>query len=176
MNWTEFLTKEIETVFAATLALLNKVDSGRLDWKPATGSNWMTVGQLLKHITEGCGMGCKAFLTGEWGLPPGVKWEDLTPEQMMPPAEQLPSIGSVEQARDLLAKDKQLALDVIGEAGEDALANRLVAAPWSPGSPVALGFQMHKMIQHLGQHKSQLFYYLKLQGQPVNTQDLYGEF
>jgi hypothetical protein len=30
------------------------------------------------------------------------------------------------------------------------------------------------MIDHLGQHKGQLFYYLKLRGQNVNTADLYG--
>jgi hypothetical protein len=27
---------------------------------------------------------------------------------------------------------------------------------------------------HLAQHKGQLFYYLKLQGKPVNTTDLWG--
>jgi hypothetical protein len=30
------------------------------------------------------------------------------------------------------------------------------------------------MIQHLAQHKGQLFYYLKLQGKPVNTAHLWG--
>ncbi len=30
------------------------------------------------------------------------------------------------------------------------------------------------MIEHLKQHKGQLFYYLKLQGKPVNTSDLWG--
>jgi len=32
------------------------------------------------------------------------------------------------------------------------------------------------MIQHLNQHKGQLFYYLKLQGKPVSTPDLWGAF
>jgi len=31
------------------------------------------------------------------------------------------------------------------------------------------------MIQHLDRHKVQLFYYLKLQGKPVNTADLWGQ-
>jgi hypothetical protein len=30
------------------------------------------------------------------------------------------------------------------------------------------------MLGHLTQHKGQLFYYLKLQGKPVNTGDLWG--
>ena len=34
--------------------LMGQVDPGSLDWKPATGSNWMTVGQLLQHLTNAC--------------------------------------------------------------------------------------------------------------------------
>ncbi len=51
MNWTQLLNGEIETAYRSTANLLDKVDPAGLDWKPATGSNWMTVGQLLKHIT-----------------------------------------------------------------------------------------------------------------------------
>jgi hypothetical protein len=29
-------------------------------------------------------------------------------------------------------------------------------------------------VEHLGNHQSQLFYYLKLMGKPVNTMHLYG--
>jgi hypothetical protein len=29
-------------------------------------------------------------------------------------------------------------------------------------------------VQHLAQHKGHLFYYLKLQGKPVHTGDLWG--
>lgn len=71
MNWTQFLEKEIETVYSATVKLLDKVDESNLDWKPESGANWMTVGQLLKHISEACGAGCRAFVTGDWGLPGG---------------------------------------------------------------------------------------------------------
>lgn len=96
MNWTELLRAEAEAVFSTTSKLLDKVDPATLEWKPATGANWMTVGQLLKHISEGCGAGCRAFLTGEWGLPEGTKIEDLTPEEMLPSAEKLPAIDSVQ--------------------------------------------------------------------------------
>lgn len=34
--------------------------------------------------------------------------------------------------------------------------------------------QISHMIGHLGQHKGQLFYYLKLQGKDVNTMTLYA--
>lgn len=72
MNWTQLLKAEIETTYKSTAKLLDKIDPDRLAWKPESGNNWMTVGQLLKHMTEGCGAACKAFVTGDWGLPPGV--------------------------------------------------------------------------------------------------------
>ncbi len=174
MNWTQLLMTEIEDTYRTTACLLAKVDPDGLDWKPATGSNWMTVGQLLKHISEGCGAGCRAFVTGDWGLPPGVKIEDLPPEEMLPPAEKLPSVGSVSEAIRLLSEDKAVAVQTVEQAGEDDLANKQLAAPWAPGAEYALGRQLLQMVQHLDRHKSQLFYYLKLQGKPVNTGDLWG--
>jgi uncharacterized damage-inducible protein DinB len=174
MNWTEFLTDEIASTYRTTGKLLDKVDPNSLDWKPQSGCNWMTVGQLLMHISEGCGAGFRAFVTGDWGLPEGVKIEDLTPEEMLPPAEKLPTIESVEAARKLLAEDKALALQILREVSEDELENRKLAAPWAPGVELRLGRHLLQMVQHLDRHKAQLFYYLKLQGKPVNTADLWG--
>jgi uncharacterized damage-inducible protein DinB len=39
---------------------------------------------------------------------------------------------------------------------------------------MTLGHRCMHMVGHLAHHKSQLYYYLKLQGNPVNTHDLYG--
>jgi len=174
VNWTELLKSEIETTYATTAKLLDKVDPDTLSWKPATGTNWMTMGQLLKHISDGCGAACRAFVTNEWGFPPGVKFEDLSPEEMLPPAEKLPAIGSVEEAKKLLAQDKELALATIDQAGEKSIAETEMAAPWTPAVKAPLGRHLLQMVQHLDRHKAQLFYYLKLQGKPVNTADLWG--
>ena len=76
MNWTQLLRTEIESTFATTAKLMEKVDPDSLDWKPESGENWMTVGQLLKHITESCGAACKGFVTGDWGMPEGMNPED----------------------------------------------------------------------------------------------------
>jgi hypothetical protein len=176
MNWTEFLKLEIETNYRATLALMDKADDSDLAWRPLSGNNWMTMGQLLMHITDACGYGCKAFVTGDWTLPDGRKMEDLPPEQMVATAEKLPSIESVDDARTLFASDIQLALKMVEQAGDDGLSNRLVAAPWAPQVERPLGWMVHQMVQHLNQHKGQLFYYLKLQGKPVSTPDLWGSF
>jgi hypothetical protein len=174
MKWTELLKSEIEASYRTTANLLDKVDPGNLGWKPGSGSNWMTMGQLLMHISNGCGAGCKGFVAGDWGLPEGIKIEDVPPEEMMPPAEKLPTVDSVEQAKKLLAVDKAVALAMIDQAGESNLENRMMVAPWAPSVSMPLGRHLLTMIQHLERHKSQLFYYLKLQGKTVNTADLWG--
>ncbi|MGA2569551.1 MAG: DinB family protein [Terracidiphilus sp.] len=174
MNWTQFLNKEIETIYGTAEKLMGQVDPASLAWKPATGSNWMTVGQLLRHLTDACGAPAKALVTGDWGLPDGRKYEDLPPEELFPTAEKLPSAASVEEARRLLLDDKTLALKMIELAGEENLAGKQVAAPWSPAEPHALGWQIFQMVLHLDRHKSQLFYYLKLQGKPLGTLDLWS--
>jgi len=175
VNWTQLLKSEIENTYTTAARLMDRVDPDSLDWKPQGGGNWMTVGQLLKHITNACGAGCRGLVTGDWDLPAGVKLEDLSPEEMLPPAEKMAGIESVAEAKKLLAQDKAVALQMIDQAGENDLATREIAAPWAPGEAFALGRQLLQMVQHLDRHKGQLFYYLKLQGKPVNTADLWGE-
>jgi hypothetical protein len=172
MNWTELLKNEIDDTFRATEGLIKLVDGKQLAWKPATGSNWMTTGQLLKHITTACGMCCRGFVTGDWGMP-STPSEETQPEAMLPKADDMPSVKSRDEALKLLAEDKALAHAMVKEAGEDALAKKKVGAPWDP-TPKPLGRQLLHMVGHLGGHKGQLFYYLKLQGKPVHTGNLYG--
>jgi uncharacterized damage-inducible protein DinB len=166
MNWTQLLKGDLEMAYHATEGLIKLVDKDKLDWKPATGSNWMTTGQLLHHITEACGMCCKGFVTGDWGIPEGA-------EMKMPTAEELPTIKSVAAAQKALAADKKVALAMIAKVGEKALGTKRVDAPWDP-TQHPIGRQFLHMISHLQQHKSQLFYYLKLQGKPVHTGNLWG--
>jgi hypothetical protein len=91
MNWTKLLKAETESAYAITEKLVAMVDEDALSWKPATGSNWMTTGQLLKHLTESCGGSFRAFIKGDWGLPEGVDIKDISPESMIPPAEAFPA-------------------------------------------------------------------------------------
>jgi hypothetical protein len=85
----------------------------------------------------------------------------------------MPTSESVEATLRALAADKAVALAMISEAGEDTLGNKVVSAPWNP-APRPLGYQLLECVTHLAQHKGQLFYYLKLQGQAVNTMHLWG--
>ena len=174
MNWTEYLKTEAAGAYKAAEGLFDLVDADKLDWKPATGDNWMTTGQLLYHVTMACGACCKGFVTGDWGMPEGCEMEDLPPEEMLPPAAKMPAVESVAQAKEMLAADKQLTFDMIAEAGEKDLAGKKSAAPWSPDHQTILGQHLIQMVGHLQQHKAQLFYYLKLQGKPVHTGTLWG--
>lgn len=165
MNWTELIKTEAEHEYKTTNGLLDLVDNDRLDWKPSTGQNWMTMGQLLKHLAASCGSTCRGFVTGQWGAP-----ED---GGTAGPQAELPAVSSVAEAKRILAQDRQLTLDTLAQAGEDRLANEMCAAPWNP-TKVLLGYQCLQMVKHLTSHKSQLFYYLKLQGKPVHTGHLWG--
>jgi uncharacterized damage-inducible protein DinB len=173
MTLTEVLKQEAEVSFAVTESLFRLVDDGQLGWKPATGRNWMTLGQLLLHCATAGGSGIKGFVTGDWGLPEGRSFDDLPPDQVLPPAEAMPQAKSVAEALALLADDRRVALRYLNEAGEQNLLTRRSPAPWG-GPEVTLFQHLLHMIEHLAQHKGQLFYYLKLLGKDVNTGNLWG--
>jgi len=173
MNWTDLLTQSVEYNYATTDKLLDLVEDDKLDWKPETGDNWMTTGQLIRHIGSACGAASERFLTGDWGMPEGVNPADVPPDEMMPPAEKMEGYDSVAEAKEHLSKDKAVALRVIQEAGEERLASEPCPAPWDP-TPMPLGMRMLTMVNHLDDHTGQLYYYLKLQGKPVNTMTRYG--
>lgn len=168
MKMIDQLKGEIDAVYNATEKLIKLVEKDKLNWKPATGNNWMTTGQLLKHIPSACGWCINAFVTGDWKHPDMVDGTD-----MMPSADKMPSVKSTEEALKELAADKKVAYAALDKAGEDNLHNKMVAAPWG-GPPMPLGVQASSMIGHLANHKAQLFYYLKLQGKDVNTMHMYG--
>lgn len=173
MNWKTMLQGAFEYNYAVANSLIDMVDDSELNWKPATGNNWMTTGQLLYHIAESCGSPVKGFATGDWGMPEGVDMSDMPEDAMLPPAEKLPTVSSVAEAKKLLAADKSLAFEILNSCSEERLENENAPAPWD-NMEMPLGQRMMQMVQHLNQHKGQLFYYLKLQGKPVNTNSLWG--
>jgi uncharacterized damage-inducible protein DinB len=173
MSWHGLLKREIESTYKVTERLVDLVDDDKLEWKPETGSNWMTTGQLLMHISNGCGAGFKGFVAGDWGLPEDFDPSQMKPEDMMPPAEKMPTLGSVAEAKRLLAEDKATAIEMLGRCTDEELSTEPAPAPWDE-SKMILGHRLLQMVEHLKVHKDQLFYYLKLQGKPVNTEHLWG--
>jgi hypothetical protein len=173
MNWTELLRSEIQSAYGVAEKLLDKTTDKMLEWKPSSGSNWMTTGQLIMHLSSACGQPFKGFITGDWGMPEGVDVNNMKPEEMIPPAEKMPAAASIAECRKLLQEDKKAALEALAKCSEEVLAKKPAPAPWEP-TPMILGQRLLQMIDHLKAHRGQLFYYLKLQGLPVNTGDYWG--
>jgi hypothetical protein len=174
MTLSEVLIEEAEAAYTIAESLFRRVADDELSWIPATGKTWMTMGQLLMHCASfSCGKAIQGFVKGDWGLPEGIRVQDLPPVDHVPPVATLPSVQTVDQALELLAEDRSLALSCIAEAGEKNLMNWRSRAPW--GGPEASLFQhLLHMVAHLAQHKGQLFYYLKLMGKDLKTGDLWG--
>ncbi|MDJ0972853.1 MAG: DinB family protein [Planctomycetota bacterium] len=163
MNWTALLKSELEETFRATEGLMDLVDEDKLDWVPETGENWMPTRQLLRHLTNACGWCAENFVEDRWAAIMAGDGSDAPPSD----------VQSVAEAKAELAKDKARALATVEKAGEEALASKMLAAPWDP-TERPLGQHVLQMIGHLNTHKAQLFYYLKLQGKPVNTFTMWG--
>lgn len=156
MGWKAILIKQVKDAYRAAEGLLELVEDEQLNWKPESGENWMTTGQLLNHMADACGLMFKCFITGTWEFEEG-----------------LGAVATVAEGRDKLTADKALALELLEALSEDDLTNRMVQAPWEKEAR-PLGYSLSQMVTHLDVHKSQLFYYLKLQGKDVDTALMWG--
>jgi len=182
MQWTPFLNDMMKDSFATADSIMSLLSDEELNWKPASGKNWMTAGQLLMHMTNSCGFCCNGFATGDWGMPEGSGPSDDSTDSggsdnnsdLLPTAEALPTVKTVAEARALLVKDRDMAFKVIKDAGEERLESEMSAAPWDPDNSSNLGLHCLQMVQHLDTHRHQLFYYLKLMDKDVNTMTLWG--
>ena len=165
MTWSDTLQREIGYTYGASAGLMKLVGPDELDYRPplpegAESTGWMTMGQLLHHMTGSCGAMCKAFEANDW-----------SPIMSNQPGEP-PKAASVEEALAALEADRLVALAAVEAAGEERMETEPVTAPW--GIEGTLGQQFLDSVKHLAQHKSQLFYYLKLLGRPVHTGHLWG--
>jgi len=173
MKWKELLSDEIIYTYGVTDHLMSLIKDDELDWKPDHGHNWMSMGQLLMHMSDACGSTFDGLINGEWDIREEFSINELDVKQIFPSANLLPSANSVHDARKLLDNDKKLALKSLKKCSEEDLSGKFAPAPWTR-TPMILGQRLLHMIYHLNQHKTQLFYYLKLTGRQINTCDLYG--
>lgn len=170
MNWKPYLEERLDRAYRVTDGLIDLVTDDDLDFKPATGTNWMTVGQLLEHMA-GCG-----GVTFEYFV--GGRAANRAPEADgsnggLPMAEEMPTVASVAEARRKIEADRRMAAEILAGVSDEDLELRPSPVYWDPRE-VSLGQRMSEMVDHLVQHKGQLFYYLKLMGRDVNTSLLWG--
>ena len=153
----------------STEALIKIAPADKIDWKPMEG-NFLTLGQVLDHLTADFGSGIKAFITGDWGV-------ELTPEgefppemQGLPPAEKFPCCDP-ETALKKLDESYKIAKEALKKLSEEEFRNKIVKAPWGEKGP--MWAMLLSLLEHQINHKYQLFFYLKMLGLPVNTYTLY---
>jgi len=135
--------------------MLKMIPADKLDWKP--GPNFMTMGQLICHLSSGIGTELRMAIDNSWPQPP---------EGGMP----TPSCTAPEALANL-EKDKSTLREILDGMSEEDFANKIISVPWgwkSKMEKMALDFR-----DHFVHHKMQLFTYLKLLGFPVNTETLY---
>lgn len=156
MDWKIVLTTQASNAYRAAEGLLDLVADEHIHWKPESGDNWMTMGELLGHMADACGFMFKGFISNEWAFEGSFG-----------------AVETVADAKSKLASDRQLALSLLADLTDEDLVHRTAQAPWEK-APRALGYSLSEMIAHLEAHKTQLFYYLKLLGTSVNTSHLWG--
>ena len=141
--------------------LIGMVPADKLNWRP--GPTFMSVSQVLCHLSDGFGGGFDMLVSGKWPsmeeMGEGMKLENL------------PSC-SPQEALDKLEKDKKILRQVLDGVSEEDFTNKVVSVPW--GMTAKLERMAISFLEHFTNHKMQLFTYLKLLGLPVNTETLYG--
>jgi len=163
MDWTTLIKSEMEEAYRSTDGLMDLVDADKLDWKPEDGKDWMPTSALLRHLTNACGWCCTNFLNDRWTELMSGDGSDAPPT----------TVESVAEAKAELARDKAEVFALLEQTGDEVLGSKMVSAPWD-STPRPLGQHLLQMVTHLNVHKAQLFYYLKLQGKPVNTFTMWG--
>ena len=144
---------------AETLIRLAPAD--KLDWRP--GPKFMSLGELIGHLSEGLGDGLRLLVTGTWPT-----MEEMDKAMRL---ENLPAC-SVAEALAKLEKDKATLREALAGISAEDFAQKAVSVPWGVQGKIekmALYFR-----EHFTSHKQQLFTYLKLLGLPVDTTTLYG--
>lgn len=146
--------------FKPVETMIKMVPADKLDWKP--GPNFMTLGNLIHHLSSGMGAELRMLTTNSWPKP-----EEMEASMK---AGAMPSC-TVEEALANIEKDKKALSEVLAGVTEDEFAGKVYSTPWGWQNKLermALDFK-----EHFTNHKMQLFTYLKLLGYQVNTETLY---
>lgn len=160
MTKNEFCEMALQSIKPAE-KLVAMVPGDKLDWKP--GPAFMSIGQVIFHLSDGVGVGLETLMSGEW--PP---MEEMEAGMKL---ENMPSCG-VQEGLSKLEKDKATLRATLDGISEDDFTHRVVSVPW--GWNAKFEIMSVAFLGHFNNHKMQLFTYLKLLGLPVNTKSLYG--
>lgn len=140
--------------------LIRKAASTDLNWRPR--DDMMSTGQVMYHLSEGIAEGLRCLQTGQW---------PFSQDTMLPTLDQIKTVASAEEALSALEKDRVEIEKLLDQLTDQEFATKHVDTPWGmSGSFWRVAFSF---VEHWKMHKMQLFLYLRIQGLPLNTADLY---
>lgn len=160
---TEEYLKSVKGIHKAALGLIKITPEEKLAFKPLDDA--MTIAQVTKHLT-----GC---LGESLSMAINNAWPSMPEEDMLPAAEKLPKSNSIEEAVKEIEKDWVLLEEELGKISDEDFNNKKINVPWMP-FPMTIKEYMMQALEHLSNHRMQLFIWLKLSGEKVNTGHLYG--
>ena len=162
MTRDEFISY-VEPIYRAARGLIQLTPENKFNYKPMEGV--FTVAQLLKHCGEILGTGAYQGLHSDW--PP------MPEDGMLPPAEVYPAVSSIKKALKAIDEDWEKMKQELEQMSDDDFNTKEIHPPWMP-QPVPCVAYMMQTKEHLSNHRTQLFWWLKLSGEDLNTRHLYG--
>jgi hypothetical protein len=159
---TDLLLEKVQEQAERADHLISMVPPDRLDWRPAGPTPAFTVGELLGHLLE-CLAGLCAVLYASH--PERLRHFLALRERPVNHAAQ------VDEACERLAEYVRHIDEGFAVLDDDDLTRVLPTLFDTRGEAVLT--LMLGNLEHLINHKFQLFHYLKLMGLPVATADLY---
>ncbi|MCK4762807.1 MAG: DinB family protein [Candidatus Aminicenantes bacterium] len=162
MTGKEYL-KFVKGIHKASLGLIKLTPEDKLDFKPMEGV--MTIGQVVKHLTDALG--------GSLTMAINNSWPEIPEGEMLPPAEKMPKANSAAEAAKEIEADWELLNREIEKITDGEFNENKINVPWMPFPMTYLEFMMQAM-EHLSNHRMQLFTWLKLSGEKLHTGHLYG--
>jgi uncharacterized damage-inducible protein DinB len=162
MTRKEYL-KFIEGYYTASRGLIKLTPGDKLDFKPMEGV--MTIAQVLKHLVTCLGESLSMAIDN--------RWPELPEGEMLPPAEKFPKSNSVEEALKEIDDDWALLKQEMEKITDGEFNGNALKVPWMPFPMTILEYMMQAM-EHLSNHRMQLFIWLKLSGEKLHTGHLYG--
>ena len=153
----------IEGIYKAARGLIQITPEDKLDFKPKEGL--MTIAQVLMHLTTCMGASLSPALNDSW--------PEMPEEDMLPPAEKMPKSNSPAEALKAIDQDWELMKQELEKITDGEFNQNKVNVPWMP-FPMTITDYMMQAMQHLSNHRMQLYTWLKLSGEDLNTSHLYG--
>lgn len=162
MTRNEYL-KFTEGIYKAARGLIQLTPENKLDFKPKDGL--MTIAQVLKHLTTSLGASLSMGINNSW--------PEIPEEEMLPPAEKMPKSNSAAEALKEIDQDWELLKQEMEKITDGEFNQNKINVPWMP-FPMTIVEYMMQAMEHLSNHRMQLFTWLKLSGEELNTGHLYG--